>query len=489
MGLFEFLKNRIWHQTRTPANQLLALKPVDPKLVSEYLSLGNDPKQKLICKAPFTSMSFNHNGYATACCQNFALGNARFPQNTIRSIWEGETYGQLRKHIAGNDLSFSCDFCKTQLERKNYSNVYARTFDSLPINSNGFPSFMEFALNNTCNLECVMCNGRLSSSIRRNRDHLPKLPSPYNSEFANQLEVFIPYLKKTSFAGGEPFLIEVYYEIWDRMIALKPDLEIILTTNGTILNNRVRELLDKGNFSISVSLETLNHNRYGTIRKNGSLDTVLQNLPYFGEYMAKKNGRLTILACPMIQNWQEMPDLVKWSNANAYELKFNTVIKPFDAALWTLGVDKLKEIISEYNKVEFSQHDSVSKANIQEFTQLKELIRFWIMALPIHVPHADISATSVQKEQLRNVILNSIDEYLGKSVDATNQNDDEVSDRISKAIDLIPDQFISEELCGKIMSLPMNALVTEVQDQSVDTLGHHFAAFTYFALFENPKGK
>jgi MoaA/NifB/PqqE/SkfB family radical SAM enzyme len=75
---------------------------------------------------------------------------------------------------------------------------------------------MELEIENTCNLECVMCIGELSSAIRKNRDKLPPIKSPYNEAFVEQLEEFIPHLKELRFNGGEPFLINSVFRIFEK---------------------------------------------------------------------------------------------------------------------------------------------------------------------------------------------------------------------------------------------------------------------------------
>src|SRR5205814_4784152 len=97
------------------------------------------------------------------------------------------------------------------------------------------PRIMEFCLENTCNLACVMCNSLLSSSIRKN-EHLPPLKKQYDEHFADQLIPYIPYLKEAIFSGGEPFLIPLYYKIWEQMLDINPDITICVVTNGSTLN-------------------------------------------------------------------------------------------------------------------------------------------------------------------------------------------------------------------------------------------------------------
>jgi MoaA/NifB/PqqE/SkfB family radical SAM enzyme len=80
-----------------------------------------------------------------------------------------------------------------------------------------YPRVMEFELSNECNLECVMCNGYFSSSIRKNREKLPASVSPYNDQFVDELDQFIPHLTDAKFLGGEPFMIDIYLKIWERI--------------------------------------------------------------------------------------------------------------------------------------------------------------------------------------------------------------------------------------------------------------------------------
>ena len=56
----------------------------------------------------------------------------------------------------------------------------------------GWPKHIEFALSNTCNLQCVQCSGELSSAIRAQREHRPPLRSPYGDAFFDEIQEFLP---------------------------------------------------------------------------------------------------------------------------------------------------------------------------------------------------------------------------------------------------------------------------------------------------------
>jgi len=144
-----------------------------------------------------------------------------------------------------------------------------------------YPIRLEFELSNKCNLECAMCSGVFSSSIRANREGKPPLPQMYDSNFVEQLKPFIPHLKQAKFLGGEPFLIDIYYDIWELFIKSNPSCEIIITTNGTVFTNKVQRVLENLNCQIIVSLDSVTKDTYEGIRVNAVMERTLDHLDKF----------------------------------------------------------------------------------------------------------------------------------------------------------------------------------------------------------------
>jgi len=213
---------------------------------------------------------------------------------------------------------------------------------------------MELELGNSCNLECVMCSGELSSAIRCNREKLEPCPEQYNEEFLNQFDEFLPYLEEIRFNGGEPFLNEINYRLWDKIIAVKPQIKVVIATNGTVMNKRVKELLGKGRFHINLSIDSLNKAVYESIRVNAVFEQTMENINWFNEYCKRKKTTLCILTNPMRQNWREMPAFIDFCNKRNLPLWFNTIRQPIEYALWTLEPSALKEIFETLSGYKFS---------------------------------------------------------------------------------------------------------------------------------------
>jgi organic radical activating enzyme len=246
------------------------------------------------------------------------------------------------------------------IEAGNHQGVRARYYDEFAAHSlsdrisnfaqnfsSGFvyPKVMEFELSNECNLECIMCNGSFSSSIRKNREKLPPIISPYNDTFVDQLEEFIPHLTDAKFLGGEPFMIDIYLSIWERILRINPKIRIHITTNGTFLNNRIKALLEGLNAGIILSIDSVNKETYRKIRINGNYDKVMENLDYFIGYTQRKKTFISMAACPMTNNWRELPEMLEFCMSKNIALYFNVVFTPFELSLRDLSIDGLREVI------------------------------------------------------------------------------------------------------------------------------------------------
>lgn len=239
------------------------------------------------------------------------------------------------------------------------------------------PRCMEFELSNTCNLECAMCFGDFSSSIRKNREKRPPLESPYDAAFIDQLDAFLPHLWEAKFYGGEPFLIPLYYDIWDRMMAINPNITVHITTNGTVLNQKVKRLLENLNVLLIVSIDSFDPKTYESIRVNADFDRVMENLDYFTAINKQRHRPMSIAVCPMILNWQEIPDIVHRCNQNGHTVYFNTVWYPLELSLRNMPSAMLAEVSAFYEGFQPRHYDAISLQNQAMLEGLLHQVKKW----------------------------------------------------------------------------------------------------------------
>ena len=178
----------------------------------------------------------------------------------------------------------------------------------------------------------------------------------YDKRFVEQLEEFIPHLHEVKFFGGEPFVIDLYYQIWEKIVQIKPEVLITIQTNGTVLNDRIKRIMEHGNFHITVSLDSLNPEVYQRIRQNSDLDKVKSNIQYFRNYAKSKENFIGISVCAMRHNWKDFPHLVEYCHELDIPIYFHTLIAPLDCSLWNLSEEQLMKIIKYLTNHKFEQN-------------------------------------------------------------------------------------------------------------------------------------
>lgn len=363
--------------------------------IESYNQVRLKNARNLLCHAPFVSLNFEQNGNVSACCYNRSFSLGSIPENSIDEIWKGKMANELRNYIKNNDLSGGCFACSEVIQSGNYQGTKAIYYDEFaPKNNwlksikNAFqkpglqmPRLFEFELSNSCNLECIMCNGYFSSAIRKNREQLPPIKNHYGDEFVEQLVPYLSDLTDAKFLGGEPFLIEIYYKIWDKIIQTNPKIKVHITTNGTILNKKTKNYLEQLNAGIVISIDSLNKENYEKIRLNAQFENVLSNIEYFIDYARRKNTYLSFAICPIIQNRYDMPELLQFCNSKNIHIHFNTVWTPENTSLRFLDYQELKKLIHYYAEFTFENQSKLQKENNKKFQDYISQLNTWLLEL------------------------------------------------------------------------------------------------------------
>lgn len=320
-----------------------------------------------VCPAPAMNLHFSQLGVVTACCFNRTQVLGIYPQHSVSEIWHGQPIRELREALAGYDLTRGCEKCAQQIEARDFGGAHAVFYHNYAqatvqkrkewgMHPDGNPDDapqpmrLEFNIHNACNLQCVMCHGLASSSIRSHREGLPSLANPYDETFAEQLEPFLPYVVETDFMGGEPFMIAVYRSIWERIARVNPLLKTCILTNGTILDDSIKELLETFNCWMHVSIDSVKKETYESIRRGSSYDTVMENCRWFSDLMKSKGFTFMFRYCPMRQNWRELPDTIRFCDDNDITIMFNQVDSPLNFSLHTLPTYELQAVVSHLER-------------------------------------------------------------------------------------------------------------------------------------------
>lgn len=352
--------------------------PAEDRLKGNFNLHRDKSNHQSVCYAPSVNMIFSEDGTVRACCHNRENILGRYPEQNIREIWSSTNADKFRQKMREYQFMSGCWVCSGDYKQGNFDQIPAPHFDTLPRHDT-YPVMMEFLLDNTCNLRCIMCYGELSSSIRRNRDKLPPLKNLYGDVFLEQLQEFIPYLKETRFcSSGEAFLIKLHYKLWESLIEKNPSCLIVVQTNGTVMNTRIKDLLERGNFKIGVSLDSLRKETYEAIRLNASFDRVMENIQYYADYSKRHNKSFTISTCVMRQNWNELPDFINFCNKIGANATFHKVWNPLQYALHNLPAAKLQEIHTELSGYDLPSGTPLEKVNKKHYEYYVSVIGSWL---------------------------------------------------------------------------------------------------------------
>ena len=331
--------------------------------------------KKIICNAPFTNAYINNSGNVLPCCKNVFNSFGNIKNDSFENIWKSKEATSFRNKILNYELEGGCESCKYAINTGNYDGALAKIYDKfLPIQKYDFPNEITFELSNICNLECVMCQGEFSHLIRKNREELPAISIVNENFVLDNLKPYLNKLKEAKFVGGEPFLIDIYYDIWNYLITNNKKCKIYILTNGTVLNNKVKKILSGGNIQLSISVDALEKDIYEKIRINAEFEKMHQNLLFFLSYNNKNKNTLNINYCLMNNNWKQLPLILDFCQQHFCSINILSVEQPENKSIRYLKPENIEKIISYYNDNIYKYNNQLLKPFIDIINLLKEKV-------------------------------------------------------------------------------------------------------------------
>ncbi|MBK6671498.1 MAG: radical SAM protein [Actinobacteria bacterium] len=290
-------------------------------------------------------MYFDQFGKVRACCQNDGVHLGDVGTASLREIWQSAEADRMRRALESDDYSVGCSFCAWQVDEGGRASAFARSFDGLEPRDGlpRYPRQMEFALSNTCNLSCAMCNGDFSSTIRSRLERRAPLAAAYGDRFFDELEEFLPHLERASFLGGEPFLATESLRVLHMLADLPDPPEVVITTNGTIATPQVLGLIETLRPHIVVSLDGATSGTYESIRSGARFERVMANLDRFIDILGPSG--VSVAHCLMTSNWSEFDRLLGLAEERGLWVGVNVVRYPIHLSLYHRPAAELGHVV------------------------------------------------------------------------------------------------------------------------------------------------
>lgn len=299
-----------------------------------------------LCHAPFVSVDFGPQGQVTVC-NHYHKAMAQLGEDrSFLEIWRGEAYRELRRKMHDYEIDEDlCRHCARQIRAGSSRQTFAvQQYDAHPAESlePPYPRLLTFRLSNRCNLACIMCDGSLSSRIRREREGRKPLGSFYGDRFFDEMKTVLPHVDHIEFFGGEPLIVDEHIRIFEILKQTDSKCSIYINTNGTALNEQSKRYLRELNFTtIAVSMDSTIAEVHSSIRVGVRHKLFLQNLAWLLELRESRPLHLLLNVTEQRGNWFDLPELFRFAARIEAPLHINTCIHPPHCTLYTLPTRQL----------------------------------------------------------------------------------------------------------------------------------------------------
>lgn len=206
------------------------------------------------CLMPWVGIMIDTNSKIKPCCMSTEiLGDCS--KNSLKEIWNSNTTKQLRKDMLANKKPNSCQSCYDReilgrdTLRKSTNRRYAKYIKKISTTDNsGFLkdfslNYLDSRFNNLCNLSCRSCGPNASSSWHRPAVAIGRIDKSVkalriagknNFDIYNQILEHVDTLECIYFAGGEPLMIDQFYQIVEELDRYgRHDVELVYNINMT----------------------------------------------------------------------------------------------------------------------------------------------------------------------------------------------------------------------------------------------------------------
>lgn len=244
-------------------------------------------------------------------------------------------YFQKNNNLHPACIACSNDESKGILSPRNKINN--KDFNTYDINK------LDVVLGNSCNLACPFCTSYASSLIDKlsNKLTIDERPESWfplknslskGSEKTSSIiaEILQNYKVHTlKLIGGEPFL----KENWDKIADVIDkeyctELHLEVTTNGTLLNNKIFDKLKKvKNVHLLISVDSIGAN-YEFIRWPHSWNKMHKNLDHLRNNI-HPNININVINLVNIFNYEFLPDIEQYFSDIKNNVFYTTEIKPY----------------------------------------------------------------------------------------------------------------------------------------------------------------
>jgi len=132
--------------------------------------------------------------------------------------------------------------------------------------------YLRLSVTDRCNLRCTYC-------MAEDMTFLPKSKVLSLEEMVIVARAFVELgVEKIRLTGGEPLVRNGVVELAQQLGKLNGLRELVMTSNGVLLDKFAQPLRDAGISRVNISIDSLREGRFKTLTRFGNLDDVLRGI-------------------------------------------------------------------------------------------------------------------------------------------------------------------------------------------------------------------
>ena len=279
------------------------------------------------CRVPWETMGVNANGSVFICESPSWVPKfvgSLLDVDNVYDVLNSEVAQSIRQEIVEQRYYYCNHKISRFLATKHKSIQIAPTTESdlqpLPYAPSSktqvtvIPRNLIFDFDYTCNFRCPSCRTEL---INNNKHHVIR---PINDRISKKIKhLVIDQIEyqpiEIRWAGGEPFISEVYVDLMEYCINSGKNIKHIIQTNGSYLIAKA-DLLERllpHIKELRISFDAASAATYSRIRVGGQWEHLLANVRHVQEQIARLGTQTIVSADFVVQkdNYREIPLLRK----------------------------------------------------------------------------------------------------------------------------------------------------------------------------------
>ncbi|MGM7634938.1 GTP 3',8-cyclase MoaA [Bacillus sp. Hm123] len=207
---------------------------------------------------------------------------------------------------------------------------------------------LRISVTDRCNFRCRYCMPE--EMFGPDYSFLPSDKILSFDEMERLTKIFVSFgVKKIRITGGEPLLRRNLPELIERISQIDGVDDIALTTNGSLLKKHAANLANAGLSRVSVSLDSLNEERFLAMNGNrGKVKTVLEGIEKAAEVGMKVKVNMVVQKG---KNDQDIIPMARFFKEKEHTLRFIEYMDVGNSNGWRLDdVTSKQEILNQVNQ-------------------------------------------------------------------------------------------------------------------------------------------